>query len=249
MGHLPTRNQTVIFRRNLLNDILKKDIANAYKILGKLGWDDHTYTHLSVRSAEGDSFYIYPFGFLFHEVEPHNLLKVSLNGKVLEGAEYTYNETAYIIHGPIYKERRDINAVFHIHTPAIAAVSTCEKGLLPLSQWALHFYNNIAYHDYNSLNLEEEQSIRLIKDLEEKYVMLLRNHGSLTCGKTVQEAMFYTYHLQKACQTQCLALSMNQNLILPPKAVCEKAVNDLLNFEENLGTRDWLSWLRIIDKK
>jgi ribulose-5-phosphate 4-epimerase/fuculose-1-phosphate aldolase len=231
-----------------VNDILKKDLANAYKILGHLGWDDHTYTHLSVRSAKGDSFYIYPFGFLFHEVEPHLLLKVSLDGEVLEGTEYSYNETAYIIHGPVYKERPDINAVFHIHTPSIAAVSACEKGLLPLSQWALHFYNKMAYHNYNSLNLEETHSIGLVRDLQEKFVMLLRNHGSLTCGKTVQEAMFYTYHLQKACQTQCLALSMNQDLILPPTSICEEAVNDLLKFEENLGMRDWLAWLRLIEK-
>jgi ribulose-5-phosphate 4-epimerase/fuculose-1-phosphate aldolase len=232
-----------------MNDMLKNDLAMAYKILGHLRWDDHTYTHLSVRSAEGDSFYIYPFGFLFHEVEPENLLKVSLKGKVLEGVEYAYNETAYIIHGPVYKERPDINAIFHIHTPEIAAVSTCEKGLLPLSQWALHFYNKIAYHNYNSLNLQDEQSKQIVKDLEKKYVMLLRSHGSVTCGKTIQEAMFYTYHLQKACQTQCLALSMNQNLIIPPESVCEQAVEDLLKFEENLGMRDWQAWLRLIEKK
>lgn len=232
-----------------MNDMLKNDLANAYKILAKLRWDDHTYTHLSVRSAEGDSFYIYPFGFLFHEVEPENLLKISLNGKVFEGVEYAYNETAYIIHGPVYKERSDINAIFHIHTPEIAAVSACEKGLLPLSQWALHFYNKMAYHNYNSLNLQDEQSIQIVKDLQTKYVMLLRNHGSLTCGKTVQEAMFYTYHLQKSCETQCLALSMNQDLIFPPESICEQAVKDLLKFEKNLGMRDWQAWLRLIEKK
>lgn len=232
-----------------MNHILKKNLADAYKILGHLGWDDHTYTHLSIRCAEGDSFYIYPFGFLFHEVEPDILLKVNLDGEVIEGIEMTYNETAYIIHGPVYKERPDIQAIFHIHTPDIVAVSACEKGLLPLSQWALHFYNKIAYHNYNSLNLAETHSETVVKDLQEKNVMLLRNHGSLTCGKTIQEAMFYTYHLQKACQTQCLALSMNQNLIVPPDAVCEQSVNDLLTFEENIGMRDWLAWLRLIEKK
>ncbi len=227
---------------------IKDSLANAYKILAFLGLDDHTYTHLSARSEEGDSFYIYPFGLRFSEVTSSNLMKVSFEGKVLEGEEYQYNKTGYIIHGNIYQARPDINAVFHLHTCSNVAVSVCKNGLMPISQWALHFYNKVSYHEYDSLALNSDQGNKLIKDLADNFVMLLRGHGSITTGRTIEEAMFYTYHLEKACETQCKILAMNQEIITPSKEICEKAVHDLLSFEKNLGTRDWQAWLRVISK-
>ncbi len=226
----------------------KLELAQAYRILAKLHMDDHTYTHLSVRSEDKKSFYIYPFGLRFEEVTPESLLKVSLDGGVLEGDEYQYNRTGYVLHSAIYSARDDINSIFHIHTPATAAVSACEDGLLPISQWALHFFEKISYHEYNSLLLEFDGVPTLIKDLKQNYVMLLRNHGAVMCGKTIQEAMFYTYHLENACKTQHVALSMQQKLVIPSREVCEKAVNDLLTFEKDLGRRDWEAWLRYLER-
>lgn len=226
---------------------IKTELAWAYRILAHLKWDDHTYTHLSVRDPDDENaFYIYPFGLRFEEVTPEQLLRVSLDGEILEGQEFQYNRTGYIIHGNIYKHRRDLNAVFHLHTPETVAVSVQAAGLLPISQWALHFYGRVSYHGYDSLALVHEQGQGLIRDMGKNSVMLLRHHGLLTCGRTVQEAMFYTYHMQKACETQCLVLSMNQPYLTPPTAVCEKAVGDLLTFEKNLGERDWTAWVRAL---
>jgi len=228
---------------------LKQDLADAYKILAHLGLDDHTYTHLSVRAQDKNSFYIYPFGLRFEEVEADNLMKISLDGEVLLGEEYQYNRTGYVIHCNIYKVRPDINAIFHLHTPATVAVSSLKEGLMPINQWALHFYKRVAYHDYNSLALEKEQGKTLANDLGEYLVMLLRGHGSIICGKTIQEALFYTYHLELACKTQCMTLAMNRDLIVPSPDICQKSVNDLLSFETNLGERDWLAWLRLLNRK
>jgi ribulose-5-phosphate 4-epimerase/fuculose-1-phosphate aldolase len=228
---------------------IRRNLAYAYRILAHLGLDDHTYTHLSMRATDGQSYYIYPFGLRFEEVTADNLIRATTDGKILQGQEYQYNATGYVIHGAIYRSRPDINAVFHIHTPEIAAVSACEKGLLPINQWALHFYNRISYHDYDSLALNPEQGSDLSQDLGKNYTALLRNHGSVTCGRTVEEAMFYTYHLQQACKTQCLTLAMNQPLSIPAPETCEKAVTDLLSFEKNLGARDWQAWVRLIDSK
>lgn len=225
--------------------MIKNNLATAYKILAKLGYDDHTYTHLSARDEKDpNAFYINPFGLRFNEVEAENLIKVTLDGNVLEGQEYQYNKTGYVIHGSIYTHRPDIQAIFHLHTPDTLAVSALEDGLMPISQWALHFYNKISYHDYDSLALDENQGNRLIQDLDKNYVALLRNHGFITSGRTIQEAMFYTHHLQKACETQCKILSMGRKVITPSKDTCEKAVQDLLSFEKNLGERDWLAWKR-----
>ena len=211
---------------------LKENLATAYKILAYLKMDDLTYTHLSARSSKGDTFYIYPFGMLFSEVEPTCLLEVDFSGKILEGEEYQYNKTGYIIHSIIYKNRPDINAIFHLHTIPGVAVSCMKGGLLPISQFALHFYGQVRYHNYNSLALTEDSGEQIVHDLEDKYIMFLQNHGTLTCGKTIHEAMYYTNHLEKACRVQIATLSAGkENLIFPSSEICKKSNSDLLGFE------------------
>ncbi|WP_316355229.1 class II aldolase/adducin family protein [Candidatus Trichorickettsia mobilis] len=223
--------------------------CNRYHILSMLQLDDHTYTHLSARPEGADFYYIYPFGLRFEEVTVANLLTVNLDGTVIDGYEEQYNKTGYVIHGSIYQARSDINAIFHIHTPATVAVSAMKEGLLPISQWALHFYNRVSYHNYNSLALDQLQhGVDLIQDLQKNYVMFLRNHGVITSGRTIHEAMFYTYHLEQACKTQCLFHGNYQSLVLPSTAVCQQAVQDLLSFEQNLGFRDWQAWLKVLNK-
>src|SRR5271163_3567470 len=95
---------------------IKENLAIAYRIIASLGLEDHTYTHLSARPEGADYYYIYPFGTLYEEVESNKLLKVNLAGIILEGKEYQYNKTGYTIHGSIYKARKDINSIFHLHT-------------------------------------------------------------------------------------------------------------------------------------
>lgn len=222
---------------------IKLNLSRAYKILAHLGMDDHTYTHLSSRSGDGKSYYIYPFGLTFSEVDPDSLIRVGFDGQIIEGKEYQYNKTGYIIHGSIYEARSDINSIFHIHTPEIVALSTHPEGLMQLSQWALHFYGKISYHDYDSLALSGEQGKKLVSDLGKNFNIILRFHGSISAGKTIMEAMFYTYHLQMAAKSQCYSASFPKNLLLK-KEICQKAVEDLLSFEKDLGKRDWLAWVR-----
>lgn len=225
----------------------KEDLSLAHKIIAHLQMDDHTYTHLSVRSAQKNEYFITPFGFNFAQVTSENLLRVNFVGEVIEGKEYQYNRTGYIIHSNIYQAREDLNAILHLHTPASVAVSAMKRGLLPISQWALHFYDRVCYHDYNSLALESNiHGSDLIRDLGGNKVMLMRNHGMLVAGNTIMEAMFYAYHLEVACKTQILALSTNEEIIIPEEKICKQAVKDLLEFEENLGQRDWLAWKNLL---
>lgn len=225
------------------------DLAMAYQILAHLNMDDHTYTHLSLRAQNANEYFIYPFGQRFDEVSPNELLQVSLDGSIIQGNEYQYNKTGYIIHGNIYKARPDVQAVFHLHTPSSVAVSSMECGLQPISQWSLHFYNQVAYHSYNSLALDSSvHGSDLVKDLGIHKTMLMRSHGMLTCGSTIMEALFRTYHLEMACRVQCLTMQSSQKIVEIPKAICEKTVKDLLSFEKNLGERDWHAWVRKIKK-
>ena len=227
----------------------KQKLANAYQILAKLNMDDHTYTHLSARSTQKDHYHIYPFGLRFNEVRANNLLTVSQSGHIIEGKEAQYNQTGYTIHGSIYKSRPDVQAIFHLHTTASVAVSALKEGLMPISQWALHFYNQVAYHDYDSLALNPSQGQDMIGDLGNKPVLFLRNHGFIACGRSIEEAMFYCHHLEMACKAQIAILSMGRPIVSPSPEICKKANHDLLNFEPNLGERDWHAWVRWLDAK
>lgn len=240
----PNPIQSINNERNI-----RIQLAAAYRILAHQKMDDLTYTHLSARLPGCDAYFIYPFGLLFEEVTATNLLKVSLEGEVLEGREDQYNRTGYVIHGNIYKNRPDINAIFHLHTVAGVAVSVMECGLLPISQFSFHFYNRLAYHDYDSLTLENDrQGSKLAQDLGQKRAMLLRNHGSLTCGSTVHEAYLYMHFLEQACRVQCAALAGNQKINIPPHEVCQQAARDVRDFEPDFGIRDWTALLRRLDR-
>lgn len=182
----------------MIEQEIRKSLALAYRIFAKLKKDDLTYTHLSARILGQKEFFIFPFGMLFEEVTASSLLKVSLSGEILSGSEYQYNKTGYVIHGSIYGARPDINAIFHLHTTAGVAVSVLEEGLLSISQFSFHFHNKVSYHNYNSLALDyQTQGRELAQDLGNNKTLILRNHGTICCGTTIQEVLFYTYYLEE----------------------------------------------------
>lgn len=224
---------------------VRYNLATAYHILAKLNLDDLTYTHLSARVPGKDSFYIHPLGMLFEEVTAENLLQVSCDGDVLEGVEQSPNQTGFVIHSSIYKARPDIQAIFHLHTSAGVAVSAMREGLMPLSQFSFHFYNRMAYHRYDALALNKDHhGKRLVTDLGEHNNMILENHGTISCGGTIHQAMFYAYYLEQACRVQVMAMGASKNVIMPPQEVCEQAAKDMRNFELDLGYRDWIALKR-----
>lgn len=226
-----------------MTESLRETLSQAHGILEMLGLDDHTYTHLSVRLPEEDAFLLTPFGLCFEEVSPASLLKVGYDGTLYEGASTLMNPTGYVIHHSIYQVSSSICSVFHLHTAETVAVSALANGLMPLSQWALHFHERVSYCDYDSLALQANQGKLLASTLKGN-LLFLRHHGIITTGKTIHEALFYAYHLQRACETQCKLLAMNQEVLSIPSAVCLQTVKDLLSFEKDLGRRDWDAWVR-----
>lgn len=219
---------------------VREDLATAYQLLAKLGLDDLTYTHLSARVPGEDSFFIHPLGLLFDEVTPQNLLRVSFDGNVCEGSEMAPNRTGFIIHSSIYKARKDIMAIFHLHTPSGVAVSSLKGGLRPMSQFSFHFYEQMGYHRYDALALDAwRHGDQLVKDLGPHYNMMLENHGTISCGKTIHQALFYSYYLEQACQVQLKAMATGAECIYPTSEVCAQASRDMRQFEPDLGRRDW----------
>ena len=227
---------------------IKQDLARAYRFLAHFGMDDLTYTHLSARVPGEDAYYIYPFGLLYEEVTADTLLKVTLDGRILEGEEYQYNATGYVIHGNIYQARKDVNAISHLHTTAGVAVASMKEGLLPISQFSYHFFEQLGVYGYDSLALEHDHhGADLVKALGEKKCLLLANHGTLCTGTTIQEMFFYTYYLEQACKVQLAALATGRELIIPTAQVCRKARDDMRAFEADLGQRDWQALIRTLE--
>lgn len=229
---------------------IQKDLSHAFQIFAHLELDDLTYTHLSARHPEiNDRFYLNPLGPMFFEITPEMLLEVDFEGKIHNDVVSSddlkfaiYNNTGSEIHSAVYKARPDVNCVMHLHTPHAVAVSSMKEGLLPLSQFAFHFYDNIALHDYNGLVLEGGEVLG--EDLGDKSSILLRNHGYITVGKTVQEAFFYAYYLNRACEVQCMAMAATNDVVIPSDAICRKARTQMRNFEHDLGQRDFAALKR-----
>ena len=168
------------------------ELIVTFHILSYFNMDDSVYTHCSIRDIDNhNAYWMNPLGPLFSDLNVNSLLKLDLAGNILEGNKKIYNPTGENIHGSIYNKRLDVGAVIHFHTPSTIIISSLECGLLPVSQFSLHFFNNISYYDYNGLVLSNVDKNNVVKALSSKSALLMRNHGAVVFGKNIQEAFFY----------------------------------------------------------
>jgi ribulose-5-phosphate 4-epimerase/fuculose-1-phosphate aldolase len=201
---------------------LRRELAACYRLIAHFRMTDLIFTHISLRIPGPDHhFLINPYGLMFDEITASNLVKIDLDGNPVEPSPYPVNPAGFVIHSAIHGARDDAHCVLHTHTKAGCAVAAQKDGLLPLNQISLEFYGNTAYHDYEGIALDLDERERLVKDLGDKPVMILRNHGLLTVGRDAQQAFLRMYYLEKACEIQLAAQAVGTALVLPPKEVCE----------------------------
>ena len=166
------------------------DCACAYRLVRIFNMDDLVYNHISARIPGTEHFLLNPMGLMYDEICASSLIKVDLAGKVLwepefpEGLGYKFNPAGYVIHSAVHEAKPDIHCVIHTHSLAGMAVGSLKSGLLPMTQTAMRF-TKVAYHDYEGVALELDERARLIADLGDCEVMILRNHGILALGATV----------------------------------------------------------------
>ncbi|MGK2912018.1 MAG: class II aldolase/adducin family protein [Sphingobium sp.] len=203
---------------------VRVDLAAFYRLSALYGWDDFIYTHISARVPGPDHhFLINPFGLMFDEITASQLVKVDLDGKVIGNSEYGINYAGYVIHSAIHGAREDAHYIAHFHSPDGMAVSAHAEGLLPLNQRALGLIPSLAYHDYEGVALNLDERERLVADLGDAKVMLLRNHGTLALGASPGEAFSGIYHLEEACKAQVRTLSIGRdNVLIAPEAAQEE---------------------------
>ncbi|ACC72345.1 class II aldolase/adducin family protein [Paraburkholderia phymatum] len=232
----------------------RDDLAAAYRLIAFLGMDDGIYTHISARVPGADeNFLINPFGLLFREVTASSLVKIDLEGKLLEPSDYEVNPAGFTIHSAIHAARPDALCVMHTHTIGGVAVSSLEDGLQPTNQWAFQFYDRVAYHEYEGLALDLDERARLVASLgPDKRCLILRNHGLLTIGRSVAEAFILMHNLERACRVQLAIQSSGQKVRGVPAEVCERTARQYERGGSSASqldgiAREWKSFRRLLE--
>jgi ribulose-5-phosphate 4-epimerase/fuculose-1-phosphate aldolase len=206
---------------------IRCDLAALYRLVAHHRMTDLIYTHISARLPGPEHhFLINRYGVMFHEMRASDLVKIDLDGNILEPegrSGLKVNAAGFTIHSAIHMAREDLMCVVHTHTAAGIAVSAQEHGLLPISQHALKFHGRLSYHGYEGIALDLDERERLVADLgPTNRAMILRNHGLLVGAPTIPEAWGEIYYLERACQAQIMALAGGAKLVLPPDAVRQK---------------------------
>ena len=247
---------------------VRRDLAAAYRLVALFGMDDGIYTHISARlPGRHDQFLINRFGMLFRDITASSLLKVGLDGEIVEDvgrstaqggvssggrsharsvgysgvalgapsdAPSDVNPAGFTIHSAIHAARPDAACVLHTHTVAGVAVASLADGLQPCNQWALQFHDRVRYHDYEGIALDHDERERLVADLgPTARVLILRNHGLLTVGRTVAEAFILMHNLERACRVQMAIQATGLPVHPVPDAVCERTARQYDSGDSN----------------
>jgi len=223
------------------------NLAACYHLADYFQMSDIIWNHITSKTSnEKETFLINPFGLRYDEITASNLVEVTPEGKVIN-SDSSINDTGYIIHGAIHRTRKDIACVMHTHSRAGLAVSCFEDGLQPIIQDAAIFYNRVSYHDWEGMSTESEECERLSKSLGKNNVMILRNHGLLTCGTTIAEAFMLMYYLDRACKNQIDTMSTGMKLNVPSDNIMEFAAGQYDDPRFKLGKHEWPALLRLLD--
>jgi len=155
----------------------------------------------------------------YREITASSLVKIDVEGNILAkpDTDYAINKSGYVIHGAIHKARPDVGCIIHTHTRAGMAVAAMKCGLLPMSQTSIRFEGHIGYHDYEGPAVDLAERERLVADLGPHDAMVLRNHGLLTCGPTIQQAFNTMYQLEMSCRGQVDAMAARTELTMPAR--------------------------------
>jgi ribulose-5-phosphate 4-epimerase/fuculose-1-phosphate aldolase len=237
---------------------LRIQLAAAYRIIDHMGWSELIWTHTTVRVPGPEHhFLINRYGLRFDEVRASNLVKVDLHGNIIGDQAQEINPAGFVIHSAIHMARQDVQCIMHTHTVAGMAVAALRTGLLPISMYALGYYERVAYHDFEGPSLDIEERQRLAANLGDRNVLILRTHGLLTCGQTVAQAFVRMFRLERACQVQLAAQATGSELIVPPHEICEISAersDDFLAIEGGKGysrvaNPEFDALMRLMDKK
>ncbi|MEL6244492.1 MAG: class II aldolase/adducin family protein [Pseudomonadota bacterium] len=193
------------------------DLAAMYRLTAQNGWDDLIFTHISHRVPGPEHhFLINPYGMLFEEITASSLVKVDLEGNIVQETPYFVNPAGFTIHSAVHGAGENHHVVMHLHTDDGVAVSAQSEGLLPISQTAMIVRHDLAFHDYEGVALDHDERERIVADLGDKHNLMLRNHGTLTVGASAAECYMRMFFLERACSMQVRALTTGRAALTIP---------------------------------
>jgi len=227
-------------------------LAAGHRVLAHYGVNDMTYNHFSLRvPGEPEHLLVKRTDWMFSEVTASSLQKYDMQGNPkTPGVDKPLSRGALVIHAGLLRERTDLNAVLHTHTPAMMGVSAHRCGLLPVTQHAMRFYGEMKYHDFQGFEFDLEMTGRLLTDLEGGKFMLLRNHGGLVCGASVAECLVSHHWLEMACQGQVAAVAGGpDSYCVPDPEACQYAHDQIASTGDSArGLKDWNANLRLAER-
>jgi ribulose-5-phosphate 4-epimerase/fuculose-1-phosphate aldolase len=246
VGKAPAQQTPVRERVTASEWQARVELAAAYRLIAHFRLTDTIYNHISLRVPDQENvFLINSFGLLYEEVTASNLVKINIDGDIIDDPTHMgVNRPGFIIHGASHRARPDVAAVLHTHTTAGIAVSIQQEGLLPISQHAAELIGRIAYHEFEGIAVNLEEQKRLVNDFGSHYAMVLNNHGLLTAGRNIGECFQIMLRLEAACAIQIAALSGGS----PLRRISDKSVHSTQATIDQIGgdySRDWSALLRL----
>ncbi|PAV87953.1 hypothetical protein WR25_03726 isoform C [Diploscapter pachys] len=252
----------------------RNKLASLCRLVDLFQWSLAINNHVSVRLPhESNHFLINPFGLLFHEITASSLVKKDLEGRTIDSGstKFQANSECASLHAEIYASRPDVSCILHLHTAVVSAVASMKCGLLPLCQQAM-LLGPISYHDSQDGMSEVEERRRIIEDLGDRHIVVLRSAlaGYLIAASTVESALHSAQNIVCACETQVRAARAGiENLVIPDKKIIERAQRRQRNDRDSngllaaakshsmydcsssndwsLGELEWEAWMRMLD--
>ncbi|XP_064212531.1 protein hu-li tai shao isoform X2 [Tribolium castaneum] len=198
--------------------ILRCKLAAVFRLIDLYGWTQGTSTLVTARlNQDEEHFLVNPYGMMFHEITASSLIKVAMQGNVIEQGttNFSVNISAFSLHAAVHAARPDIKCIINVHTPSVVAISALKHGILPLSQESV-VIGDVSTHTYLGGLLDPEEKDKLSRNLgPNNKVLLLSNQGALCCGETIEEAFFNARNTVLACESQLKLIPVGlDNLVL-----------------------------------
>jgi ribulose-5-phosphate 4-epimerase/fuculose-1-phosphate aldolase len=202
----------------------KERLAASFRLFSKFGFDEGVAGHITARDPEHeDHFWVNSFGMHFSQIKVSDLILVNHDGKVVEG-DKPVNKAAFAIHSRVHAARPDVVAAAHSHSLHGKAWSSLGRLLDPITQDACRFYDDHAlFDDYTGEVLDLSEGDRIGEALGDKKAVILRNHGLLTVGETVDAAAWFFITMERSCQAQLLAEAAGKPILIPHEVAAKTA--------------------------
>lgn len=212
------------------------ELAACYRIFAHLGWVEMIYNHITLRIPGSEKhLLINPFGLHYSEVCASNLIKIDLDGNKLSQSPYPVNPAGIAPHTIIHRHIDDAHCIMHTHTTTGLAVACTRGGMSMTNFYSAQLHGRIAYHDFEGITVNRDEGPRMLKNMDGKPLLILRNHGLLAWGRSMPQAFVTLWTAQRACDVQVASQGLNDSLIEVPAAVLEQCSRVSLQYDANYG--------------